>query len=392
MADNAVQGLLSDPRGEMRASPRNKLMGLLADALGSANQFATQNDPRYADKRQNQTLGLLADAVSLGSLAKTADRMSYGAPLTNARQANVPWLKPETADALMMAPISPRMTLGALGMGMGADTGSMRAIFAGITAKTADKTALAQAEKLTASGADPRKTWKDTGWMKGGDGKWRFEIDDTRGAMRLNGPKYGTAPLNALGETVDHREAYKAYPNMKKTYATWADVDGRGSYNPGTGAGEAIDLPRQSTPSVQRSVALHEMQHAVQQREGFARGGNQGLFNENLDEDGSVAKAADWAAAEVRQRRERIKVLRKDGRDQYGEDWRDSPLGRQASAIEAEIATIQTTPNTFNAYKLLAGEAEARAVQSRMNLTPQQRREMFPLDSYDVPVNSLIYR
>lgn len=129
MADNAVQGLLSDPRGEMRASPRNKLMGLLADALGSANQFATQNDPRYADKRQNQTLGLLADAVSLGSLAKTADRMSYGAPLTNARQANVPWLKPETADALMMAPLSPRMTLGMLGIGTGvADSGMLKSM------------------------------------------------------------------------------------------------------------------------------------------------------------------------------------------------------------------------------------------------------------------------
>lgn len=125
---NQIRGLLADPRGEMQASPRNKIMGLLADSLGRANAFATQNDPRYADKRQNQTLGLLADAVSLGSLAKTADRMSYGAPLTNARQANVPFLKPETADALMMAPLSPRNALAAASMGMGvADNGAMRA-------------------------------------------------------------------------------------------------------------------------------------------------------------------------------------------------------------------------------------------------------------------------
>jgi hypothetical protein len=45
-----------------------------------------------------------------------------------------------------------------------------------------------------------------------------------------------------------------------------------------------------------------------------------------------------------------------------------------------------------NAYLRLAGEAEARAVESRMNLTPAQRRALFPLDSYDVPVKSLIYR
>ena len=123
-----LSDLLSDPRGEMQATPRNRIMGRLADLLGQANTFATQNDPRYADKRQNQTLGLMADAVSLGSLAKTADRMSYGSPLTNARQANVPWLKPETADALMMAPLSPRTALGVLGMAGGmADTGAMRA-------------------------------------------------------------------------------------------------------------------------------------------------------------------------------------------------------------------------------------------------------------------------
>jgi hypothetical protein len=104
---------------EAKAPPRNKLMGLVADALTRANEFATMQDPRYGDKRQNQTLGILADVLGLGSIAKTADRLSYGDPLTNAKKANVPFLKPETADALMMAPISPRTALAAIGMGMG---------------------------------------------------------------------------------------------------------------------------------------------------------------------------------------------------------------------------------------------------------------------------------
>lgn len=119
---NALQGLLA----EARPTPRNKLLGLLADYMTQANQFATKMDPRYENKRENQTLGLLADAVSLGSLAKTADRMSYGEPLTNAGKANVPLLKPETADALMMAPLSPRNALAMMGGGM-ADNGAMRA-------------------------------------------------------------------------------------------------------------------------------------------------------------------------------------------------------------------------------------------------------------------------
>jgi hypothetical protein len=104
---------------EAKAPPRNKLMGLVADALTRANEFATMQDPRYGDKRQNQTLGILADVLGLGSIAKTADRLSYGDPLTNAKKANVPFLKPETADAMMMAPLSPRTALAAMGMGMG---------------------------------------------------------------------------------------------------------------------------------------------------------------------------------------------------------------------------------------------------------------------------------
>ena len=43
-------------------------------------------------------------------------------------------------------------------------------------------------------------------------------------------------------------------------------------------------------------------------------------------------------------------------------------------------------------YRRLAGEAEARAVEARMNMTPAQRSQAFPLKSYDVPINELILR
>ena len=46
----------------------------------------------------------------------------------------------------------------------------------------------------------------------------------------------------------------------------------------------------------------------------------------------------------------------------------------------------------MDAYRRLAGEAEARAVQSRMDMTPEQRRATFPFDSYDVPRDKLILR
>jgi len=43
----------------------------------------------------------------------------------------------------------------------------------------------------------------------------------------------------------------------------------------------------------------------------------------------------------------------------------------------------------FQRYLRAAGEAEARAVQARRNLSMEERRKLFPLSSYDVPINEL---
>jgi hypothetical protein len=53
---------------------------------------------------------------------------------------------------------------------------------------------------------------------------------------------------------------------------------------------------------------------------------------------------------------------------------------------------INEMPTPEQQYRRLAGEAEARAVQARRDMTPTQRRDTFPLDSYDVPINELIVR
>jgi hypothetical protein len=59
--------------------------------------------------------------------------------------------------------------------------------------------------------------------------------------------------------------------------------------------------------------------------------------------------------------------------------------------LDAAAVSSRGASNPYKAYRSLAGEAEARAVQSRMNMTPQQRLETYPIQSYDVPVNQLIY-
>ena len=50
----------------------------------------------------------------------------------------------------------------------------------GIKAKTADVGRLADAEHMEQGGADSETVRRETGWYRGYDGKWRFEIDDSK--------------------------------------------------------------------------------------------------------------------------------------------------------------------------------------------------------------------
>ena len=52
---------------------------------------------------------------------------------------------------------------------------------------------------------------------------------------------------------------------------------------------------------------------------------------------------------------------------------------------------LQKYPDKYAQYARSAGEVEARAVQKRQNMTPEERRATFPYSSYDVPVNQLVF-
>lgn len=51
-------------------------------------------------------------------------------------------------------------------------------LFGGERAATADLEALDQAKKMEAAGESRDAIWREVGWFRGVDGKWRFEIDD----------------------------------------------------------------------------------------------------------------------------------------------------------------------------------------------------------------------
>lgn len=70
-------------------------------AVGSVNELVGGLLGFMKDPRRTQQLQGLAGLLESTGIPKTVERLAYGQPLTNIGQANVPMLKPETAEALL---------------------------------------------------------------------------------------------------------------------------------------------------------------------------------------------------------------------------------------------------------------------------------------------------
>jgi hypothetical protein len=237
-------------------------------------------------------------------------------------------------------------------------------IFGGRLAATADQAALAKAEEMAAKGAGRDEIWNQTGWFQGADQKWRFEIPDNKSQL---GQKT-VEDLAAKGETrgkiagaVWHKDLYDAYPDLRSMDASLylrdkpsgalltSQMDGRPI---GTDTVMAIGRTNDET----RSVALHELQHAVQKQEGFARG----ISSEDLAADANFPKY-EMAHALAASR---------------GLNW------VKLSKAERKALTDEVLRER---YKVEAGEVEARNVQARMSMTPGQLRATPPWRTQDIP-------
>jgi len=180
----------------------------------------------------------------------------------------------------------------------------------------------------------------------------------------------------------EHGEAAKAYGPMDdmKMYAIPDDGRIGGRYS---ASKNEIGVAGGRKEDVMKSDILHELQHAIQQREDFARGGSPEMFEQE--------------AAKYRQDMTRLELGGWPANNQVAEWWKkelgqDLPEwalqdARQMTREELEkivneyYSTFKALPNnvdTHAAYQRLAGEAESRAVQDRMNMNMDQRRASFP--------------
>ena len=90
--------------------------------------------------------------------------------------------------------------------------------FGGVYAKSADRLKLETAKQMEKyGGATPEEIRQETGWYRGYDGLWRFEIDDSK--MRIKEAKL-VSGNTTLGDILDHPDLLAAYPQLKDVVVT----------------------------------------------------------------------------------------------------------------------------------------------------------------------------
>ena len=258
--------------------------------------------------------------------------------------------------------------------------------FAGRGALTADFGKLRTAQLMELRDSTPVEVWEATGWMRGVDGRWRFEIDDSSARLVegatdklrmeadrrraqewadldpefLNEPELGVLankPLT-LGDVLDHDGLFAAYPKMREVPVFLGGPPGaRGSFAPEAGeiglGWSMVNLPDQAV-----STLLHEVQHLIQTVEGFAVGANTDRGQmERMGYRRALQQVTDEMVAEY------------------------PPASRAAARerIEQMAHAVRET------YRRSEGEVEARNVQARQFMTEEERRDLPPDFTRDVP-------
>lgn len=155
--------------------------------------------------------------------------------------------------------------------------------YAGRDARNADLEALHEAERYEMQNVDAETIRQKTGWFRGADGKWRWEIDDS--GMKLRTDAADISNYTTLGELVDAPALFATYPDMKDMDVTFHNLE-RGQFGGYNRRFDSIELSRdlKNRPEALLNSLIHEVQHAIQQREGFTPGANLKYWNRKLEE------------------------------------------------------------------------------------------------------------
>lgn len=224
-----------------------------------------------------------------------------------------------------------------------------------------------------------------TGWERGADGKWRYEMPD----VVLRDPKeWVNNKTLTLSDIVEKpNDLFKEYPELFDAYPKLKDVKiqkGRakmgGSYYDNTitlnlgGIREAIkydlDIHYKIATRLLKRTLVHEVQHYIQHEEGFAKGGSEQFVRDAIkDEFEKVIK--------------QIRGLRAEGKEDEAK-----ALAERNKALYNAYANEK---DSYKNYKSLSGEVEARNVSARLNMTPEERRKTLAESTEDVARKDQIF-
>lgn len=238
--------------------------------------------------------------------------------------------------------------------------------FAGRLASTADEFMLSVANKMEAAGMSPDDIWKKTGWFRGpGDNQWRFEFDDSMTNIVGSGPisRATTTPVSGL------------YPDIGENKLYIQPLRGKqiGQFDPRTGD---ITLNRGATRDQQRSTFTHELQHAIQNKEGFEFGSSpQTMLRRKL----SAENAWEDLSGEMRVIEREMDAAKAAGDEAGYRQWKEA--WDQAQQEKYQVWDDMNL-DPYPAYRSAPGEVEARTVQERLDWSPRMRKEIPPWESY----------
>lgn len=258
-----------------------------------------------------------------------------------------------------------------------------------------------------------------TGWEKGVDGKWKYEMPDAKIKDTLDVGGGNIVKRNEedmlwnggkLEKAIDAPELFKLYPQLKdvriNTDAIMNDMPSNGEYNPQT---KTITIHADELKYL-NSILNHEIQHVIQREEGFAHGGTP----EQVERDFNAAKA-EWKARsyafELEEKAKEMggeynqsavekaliqeykdmdmpefipdKETRIKGFNYFARGYADRSMDDAIKRFRLDRFQ-RTDFDSYQEYRKLAGEVEARNVEKRLGMTDEERRNSLASETEDV--------
>ena len=256
----------------------------------------------------------------------------------------------------------------------------------GIKAKTADVGRLADAERMKQGGADSETVRRETGWYRGYDGKWRFEIDDSK--MHFINHREESRRTWKLDELIRHDALFAAYPELRDytvlNFGISDDVEA--AFYPGL---NRITLDPRLSRAEKRAALIHEIQHAIQLIEGFSVGATTDYWRGSLktaEEKQLELRLRDFDAPDIFFEADMRKLLegtptaeRDAAQTALEKHYGEAPV-REYVDLYNRLRDLRAEreQDAERAYRNTAGEIEAVDVANRLGLSAKQRAETRP--------------